>query len=123
MMIDIKGKTAILTGAAEGWGYEIAKTFIRAGIRVALMDVQAEKLQRLADEIKAMGGDCLPIVVDLADAEATQAAADQALAHYGTPRVLAHNAALLREVSMLDVTFDNWAREMNIIIQAAFILS
>lgn len=122
-MIDIKGKAAIVTGAAEGWGYEIAKAYIRAEMRVALMDVQGEKLQRLADEIKAMGGDCLPIVVDLANAEATQAAAEQALAYYGTPRVLVHNAALLQEVSLLDVTFENWRREMNIIIQAAFILS
>ena len=37
--------------------------------------------------------------------------------------MLVHNAALLKEVSMLDVTFENWRREMNIIIQAAFILS
>ncbi len=122
-MIELKGKSAILTGAAEGWGYEIAKAYIRAGMRVALMDIQAEKLQRLADEAKTMGGDCLPIVVDLADAEATQAAADQALAYCGTPRVLVHNAAVLKEVSMLDVSFENWRREMNIIIQAAFILS
>lgn len=122
-MIELKGKSAILTGAAEGWGYEIAKAYLRAGMRVALMDIQAEKLQRLADEAKAMGGDCLPIVVDLEDAEATQAAADKALAYCGTPRVLVHNAAVLKEVSMLDVTFENWRREMNIIIQAAFILS
>lgn len=122
-MIDVKGKVAFLTGAAEGWGYEIAKAYISAGMRVALMDIQAEKLQRAADEFKAMGGDCLPIVVDLSDAAATQAAAEQALAHYGTPRVLVHNAAVLKEVSMLDVQFDNWQREMNIIIQAAFILS
>ena len=122
-MIDIKGKTAILTGAAEGWGYEIAKAYIRAGMRVALMDIQAEKLRRLADEIKNMGGECLPIVVDLANAEATQAAVDEAIAHYGTPRVLVHNAAMLREVSMLDVEFEKWRNEMNIIIQAAFLLS
>ncbi|MBI1280698.1 MAG: SDR family NAD(P)-dependent oxidoreductase [Anaerolineaceae bacterium] len=122
-MIDIKGKAAILTGAAEGWGYQIAKALVGAGMKLALMDVQAEKLRRAAEEFKAMGGECLPIVVDLASAEATQAAAEEALAYYGTPRVLIHNAAVLKEVSMLDVTFDNWRREMNIIIQAAFILS
>ena len=122
-MIDIKGKVAILTGAAEGWGYEIAKALAGAGMRLTLMDVQGEKLQRVANEIKAMGGDCLPIVVDLANADATQAAAEEALAYYGTPRVFIHNAALLKEVSMLDVSFENWRREMNIIIQAAFILS
>lgn len=122
-MQDIKGKVAILTGAAEGWGYQIAKAYAQAGMRIALMDVQAEKLHKLADEIKAMGGDCLPIVVDLSDAGATQGAVEQALAHYGTPRVLVHNAAVLREVSMLDVQFEKWQQEMNIIIQAAFILS
>lgn len=123
MITDIKGKVAILTGAAEGLGYPIAKAYIQAGLRVALMDIQAEKLHRLAKELTDMGGDCLPIVVDLSDAAATETAVQQALDHYGTPRVLVHNAAVLREVSMLDVTFENWRREMNIIVQAAFILS
>src|SRR5215213_2510576 len=123
MIQDIKGNVAILTGVAEGLGYRIAKAYVRAGLRVALMDIQADKLQALVKELTDMGGDCLPIVVDLADAAATQAAVDQALAHYGTPRVLVHNAAVLREVSMLDVKFENWRRELDIIIQAAFILS
>jgi NAD(P)-dependent dehydrogenase (short-subunit alcohol dehydrogenase family) len=123
MPIEIKGKHAILTGAAEGLGYEIAKAYVRAGLRLSLMDVQADKLARVTDELTQMGGDCLPIVVDLADAAATQAAAQRALDHFGTPRVLVHNAALLREVSMLDVTFEGWRREMDIIVQAAFLLS
>jgi NAD(P)-dependent dehydrogenase (short-subunit alcohol dehydrogenase family) len=123
MIEDIKGNVAILTGAAEGLGYQIAKAYVRAGLRVALMDIQADKLQVLVKELTGMGGDCLPIVVDLADAAATQAAVDQALAHYGTPRVLVHNAAVLREISMLDVKFESWRRELDIIIQAAFILS
>ena len=123
MIEDIQGKVAFLTGAAEGLGYQIAKAYARAGLKIALMDVQADKLKALAEELQAGGTDCLPIVVDLADVAATQAAVDQALAHYGTPRVLVHNAAVLREVSMIDVKFENWRREMDIIIQAAFILS
>lgn len=122
-MHDIKGKVAVLTGAAEGWGYQIAKAYAQAGMRLALLDVQADKLHTLAGEIGAMGGDCLPIVVDLSDADSTHTAINQALEHYGTPRVLVHNAAVLREVSMLDVSYENWQKEINIIIQAAFILS
>jgi NAD(P)-dependent dehydrogenase (short-subunit alcohol dehydrogenase family) len=121
--IPLKDQHAILTGAAEGLGYQIARAYIRAGLRVSLMDVQADKLHRLAKELTDQGGDCFPIVVDLSDAAATRQAAQQALDHYGTPRVLVHNAALLREVSMLDVTFENWRREMDIIVQAAFLLS
>jgi NAD(P)-dependent dehydrogenase (short-subunit alcohol dehydrogenase family) len=122
-MHDLKGKVAILTGAAEGWGHQIAKAYAQAGMRLALLDVQADKLHTLAGEIRAMGGDCLPVVVDLSDADSTHTAINQALEHCGTPRVLVHNAAVLREVSMLDVSYENWQKEINIIIQAAFILS
>ncbi|HVU09746.1 MAG TPA: SDR family oxidoreductase [Phototrophicaceae bacterium] len=123
MIEDLHGKVAFLTGAAEGLGNPIAREYVKAGMKLAMIDIQAEKLNKLADELRAQGGDVLPIVADLSNAQATQAAVDQALDHYGTPRVLVHNAAVLKEVSMLDVKFENWRRELDIIIQAAFILS
>lgn len=122
-MIDVNGQVAFLTGAAEGLGREVARVLAAAGMRLALMDVQGEKLARLAAEVEAAGTEVLPIVVDLADANATSRAAQQALDHFGTPRVLVHDAALLREVDMLEVSFENWRRETDIILQAAFILS
>lgn len=122
-MEDLRGQVAFLTGAAEGLGNAIARLYAKEGLRIALMDNQAEKLGRLSEELQAFGCDCLPIVVDLANAEDTQKAIQQALAHYGTPRVLVHNAALLRERSMLEVTFADWRREIDIILQAAFLIS
>ena len=112
-----------LTGAAEGLGREIARELAAAGMRIVMFDVQGGKLAALADELAKGGTDVLPITVDLADAEATQAAAATALEAYPEPVCLIHNAALLKEVSMADVTFENWRREVNIILQAAFILS
>jgi NAD(P)-dependent dehydrogenase (short-subunit alcohol dehydrogenase family) len=111
-----------LTGAAEGLGREVARELAKAGKRLALFDVQAEKLQVVTDELASVT-EVLPLVVDLADADATQQAVDEAMEHYGTPRALIHNAAVLKEVSLADVTFENWRREVNIILQAAFILS
>jgi NAD(P)-dependent dehydrogenase (short-subunit alcohol dehydrogenase family) len=115
-------RVVFLTGAAEGLGREVARELAKAGKRLALLDVQAEKLQALTDEL-ASATEVLPLVVDLADAAATEQAAAEALEHYGPPRALIHDAAVLNEVSMLDVTFENWRREVNIILQAAFILS
>ena len=111
-----------LTGAAEGLGREVARELARAGKRLALFDVQADKLQKVTDEL-APGAEVLPLVVDLADAAATQQAVQQAMELYGPPRALIHDAAVLKEVAMIDVTFENWRREVNIILQAAFILS
>jgi NAD(P)-dependent dehydrogenase (short-subunit alcohol dehydrogenase family) len=107
-----------LTGAADGLGREVARELARAGKRLALFDVQADRLREITDEL-APATEVLPLVVDLADAAATQQAVQQALEHYGPPRALIHDAAVLREVSMLDVTFDDWRREVDIILQAA----
>ncbi len=117
---DLKGQVAIVTGAANGLGYAIVKAYAAEGMRVALMDVQAEKLQTVADELRATGADCLPIRVDLSDAEDTERAIQMALNHYGTPRALVHNAALLVQRSMLEITLPQWQKETNIILQAGF---
>ncbi len=122
-METLTGKTAILTGAAQGLGYAIAHVYAREGLRLVLMDVLADKLQQVADELTASGAECLPIVVDLSSAEDTQRAIHLALAQFGTPRVVVHNAALLKERSMQEIELAQWQREMNIILQAAFILS
>jgi NAD(P)-dependent dehydrogenase (short-subunit alcohol dehydrogenase family) len=115
-------RVVFLTGAADGLGAEVARELAKAGKRLALFDVQAEKLHAIADELASVT-EVLPLVVDLADAAATEEAASKAMEHYGTPRALIHDAAVLKEVAMIDVTFENWRREVNIILQAAFILS
>ena len=83
-----------LTGAAEGLGREIAIALAKAGKRLALFDVQAQKLQALTDELTP-ATEVLPLIVDLADATATQQAVQRAMEHYGPPRALIHNAAVL----------------------------
>lgn len=120
--MDLQGKFAVLTGAAQGLGYAVSKAYAKEGMRLALMDVRGDKLDELAGELRASGAEALPIQVDLSDADATQKAIDTALAWGGTPRILVHNAALLVQRSMLEITLEQWQKETNIILQAGFIL-
>lgn len=119
-MESLQGEFAIITGAAQGLGYAIAQAYVAQGMRVALMDVQEDRLHAVAHRL---GGDVLPLVADLSDAQATQSAAQQALAHYGTPRILVHNAAILINRPLLDIRLEDWQREVNVGIQAAFLLT
>lgn len=122
-MSESNDDVVFLTGAAEGLGHEIAKELVGSGLRVVLFDVQGEKLNALAASLQGEGGTVLPIVVDLSDAAATQQAVARALQAYPSPRALVHNAAVLREVTIADVVFENWRREVDVTLQAAFILS
>jgi len=119
-MSDLAGRTAVITGAAQGLGRAIAMAYAQAGMRLALLDVQADKLKQLAQELNA---DCLTVAVDLSQAADTQAAIDTVLREMGTPHILIHNAALLITRSMQQIQLADWQKEVNIILQAAFILS
>lgn len=120
---DLRGQAAILTGAAQGLGASIARAYAREGMRIALMDMQAAALASIAAEVRALGGQALPLLVDLSNADQTALAAAQALATFGTPRVLVHNAAILSPRPFSDLTLDIWQRDNNVITQAAFLLT
>ena len=120
---DLQGQTAVITGAAQGLGYAIAKAYARQGMNLALLDIRGDILAQVADECAQLGAETLPLTCDLSDAAATQSAIDAALQRFGAPRVLVHNAALLITRSMQEITLAQWQREINIILQAAFILS
>lgn len=122
-MGELQGTVGIVTGAAQGLGYAIAKAYSTRGIRLVLMDIKGDELNTVAEKLTESGGDCLPIAVDLSDADGTTRAIEAALAQYGTPRVVVHNAAILVNRPLLDIPLDAWQREVNVGIQAAFLLT
>jgi NADP-dependent 3-hydroxy acid dehydrogenase YdfG len=63
----IDGKIAIFTGASSGIGEATAREFARAGATTVLAARRIERLERLADEIRRMGGSALPVKTDLTD--------------------------------------------------------
>lgn len=117
---ELSGKPAIITGAAQGLGYAIAKAYVRAGLKVALIDVKADALAKVVSEL---GDDAIGIPADLSDAAQTQAAVTVALDRLGTPCTLVHNAAVLINRPLMKVSAEAWQREVNIILQAAFLLT
>ncbi|QXT40273.1 SDR family NAD(P)-dependent oxidoreductase [Gymnodinialimonas ceratoperidinii] len=107
----------LITGAAQGLGAAIARVFAGQGARLTLMDVDADGLAAVNDQL---GGGATFIPVDLADAEATARAIEALPAPVDT---VIHNAAILRPEPLEDVSLDTWSATMNVGIQAAFLLA
>ena len=82
--IDFTGKTAIITGASSGMGELTAREMARRGAAVVLAARSLERIEAIADEIRADGGKALAVKTDVRNFEDIQNAVDKAVAEFGS---------------------------------------
>jgi short-subunit dehydrogenase len=94
MRRELTGKRAILTGASGGIGRATAAALVKAGVRVALAGRNAEKLNELAANLRAAGGEAVAIPADLTKPDDRQHLVESALAAFGGLDLLVNNAGV-----------------------------
>jgi 2-deoxy-D-gluconate 3-dehydrogenase len=92
MSFDLTGRRALVTGASRGIGREIALAYARAGADVAVLARNAELLEGVAGEIRALGRRAVVATADVLDADATRAATAEAIEALGGLDILVNNA-------------------------------
>jgi NAD(P)-dependent dehydrogenase (short-subunit alcohol dehydrogenase family) len=97
-MSQFQGRTAVLTGAASGFGLECARIAAAEGMHVVMVDVQADALDRAAEEIAALaaprGGQVWAQRVDVSQAGPMEALAQAVQARFGAPALVFNNAGV-----------------------------
>jgi len=93
-MRDFSGKVAVVTGAASGIGFALAKRFARGGMKIVLADVEVPALDRAAAEIRSLGADTVSVVCDVAKEDDVIRLASHAFAAWGRVHVLCNNAGV-----------------------------
>ena len=94
MITDFKGKTAVLTGAGSGFGLECARIGARLGMKLALVDVQQDALDRAGAEITAAGAEVLSFRLDVSDAGQMEAMSQAVFERFGAPHFVFNNAGV-----------------------------
>jgi NAD(P)-dependent dehydrogenase (short-subunit alcohol dehydrogenase family) len=112
--IDMSAKTAIVTGAAQGIGYETARLFGEAGASVMLADIQAERVEQAAKELADLGHDVAWTPCDITSVEQTSAAAQAALDRWAKIDVLVNNAALWTVQFFAKMTPEDYRRDIGV---------
>jgi NAD(P)-dependent dehydrogenase (short-subunit alcohol dehydrogenase family) len=93
-MKDFNGRTAVITGAGSGFGLEASRIAARRGMHVVMADVQADALDKAADEIRGLGAQVLAQRLDVSDAAAVEALAAATKSRFGAPHVVFNNAGV-----------------------------
>lgn len=87
-------QSALITGAASGIGEATARCMAAEGARVALLDVDARGVERVAGDLRNVGGDALAIAADIASTEAVAGAVEQTVDEFGRLDIVVANAGV-----------------------------
>jgi NAD(P)-dependent dehydrogenase (short-subunit alcohol dehydrogenase family) len=101
----LRGKTALITGAARGIGRAYAEAYIAEGARVAIADINVQALRTTAAEIGAH-----PVVMDVTDAQSIEAGVAEAISALGGIDILINNAALFDLAPITEISRDSYER-------------
>ena len=91
---DLTGQVALVTGTTSGLGDRFARVLARCGAKVVVTGRRTERLEALAEEIRADGGEALPLRLDMTSRESIRAVVQQAEAQWGTIDTLVNNAGI-----------------------------
>jgi NAD(P)-dependent dehydrogenase (short-subunit alcohol dehydrogenase family) len=116
----LNGKVAIVTGASQGIGRQIAITFAREGARVVIGDVKDEGGRTTVQEIAAAGGNAVCRLCDVSRPEQVEALVQTATGTYGRLDALVNNAAAWKGGTVVDMPVADWELGRGTILDAAF---
>ena len=117
----LKGKTALVTGAAQGFGFGIAETFVREGARVAVLDINGDKAKEAA---KAIGRKAFAVTCDVGKAKSVDKAVEKILAKVGRLDIVVNNAGTThRNKPMTEVTEEEFDRIFAVNVKSIYLMA
>ena len=117
----LKGKTAIITGAASGIGKEIALEFAREGANVAIADLNLAAANATAAEMVASGHKALGVAMDVADEKAVEDGVTAVVKTFGNVDILISNAGIQIVHPLEEFTYADWKKMIAIHLDGAFL--
>jgi 2-hydroxycyclohexanecarboxyl-CoA dehydrogenase len=113
-------RVAVVTGGASGMGESTCQELGRRGHRVAVLDLNGDAAQRVAEELRADGVTALGVAADVSDRAAVEEAFAKVRSELGPVHILVTSAGLVDWAPFVDMTFESWQRLIDVNLNGTF---
>ena len=121
-LMGLVGRVAVVTGASRGLGKAMALALASAGARVALVSRDQEKLNQVAAEARASGGEAEGFCADVGDEAQVLRLEREVVAWFGRVDILINNAGIVVRKPCVDLTLTEWSSVLNTNLTSAFLM-
>lgn len=118
--MNLQGRVALVTGAAQGIGRAIALALAEVGAAIAGGDVNLEGMEKTAKEIEALGHKALAVRLDVSDPASVKDAVTKVLEAFQKIDILVNNAGITKDNLIMRMKREDWDRVLNINLNGAF---
>ena len=117
----IKDRVAVVTGSGRGIGAATVKRLAEEGAKVVVTDINEEGSIKVADEIKAKGGEAIAVKTDVTKAAEVEALMTKTVEAFGKLDILVNNAGFNRDMLMKNMTEKDWDDVLDTDLKGAFL--
>lgn len=121
IVVDLSGKSALVTGGGRGIGREIALTLANAGADVAVSDIDEETAQRTSEDIKTLERRSLAIKANVSDSDSVSLMVSSCIETFGKIDILINNAGITRDTLLIRMKETDWDVVLNVNLKGAFL--
>jgi NAD(P)-dependent dehydrogenase (short-subunit alcohol dehydrogenase family) len=118
----LQNQVAVVTGAGRNIGEEIAKLFSAEGAKIALVDLDKPRGERVAAAINAAGGDATLFSADVSKSADVAGLVKDVVARYGRIDILVNNVAISDNKHIFDITEEEWDRVLTVTLKSQFLM-
>jgi 3-oxoacyl-[acyl-carrier protein] reductase len=117
----LKGRVALVTGAAQGIGKSIAEALAKEGADIIVSDINIELAKITANEISGLGVKSIAVKTNVADANDVAASVEQAVKEFGKIDILVNNAGITKDNLLIRMKDEDWDAVLSVNLRSMFL--